>query len=168
MWHKWQGTPNGGWSGLGVRRRRAHGDVAVASNAEVASRYFAGGTDSNALWHDWQEQSHRGSRRRGRRRARCAPGEELGSRAHAHLNPEPGRRIDVRLQRDVVGRPYGLANADGWNDLDAAGGMMPAKGRMQPHRASAGLRAGLIDGLHGSCRAEPCARRRRRAWPRAG
>jgi hypothetical protein len=54
LWHNWQTTPNGVWSGwAGLEGMTITGDPVVASNADGRLEVFAVGADT-ALWHIWQ------------------------------------------------------------------------------------------------------------------
>jgi acylphosphatase len=53
LWHIWETTPNGGWSGWASLGGVITSEPTVARNADGRLEVFARGTD-NALWHIWQ------------------------------------------------------------------------------------------------------------------
>jgi hypothetical protein len=54
LWHIWQTTPNGTWSGWASLGGVLTSDPIVASNADGRLEVFVRGTD-NALWHIWEK-----------------------------------------------------------------------------------------------------------------
>ena len=53
LWHIWETTPNGGWSGWASLGGVITSEPTVGRNADGRLEVFARGTD-NALWHIWQ------------------------------------------------------------------------------------------------------------------
>lgn len=53
LWHTWQTTPNGGWSGWASLGGGILATPAIAANSDGRLEAFVQGTDG-ALWHNWQ------------------------------------------------------------------------------------------------------------------
>jgi hypothetical protein len=130
LWHIWETTPNGGWSGWAPLGGVITSEPTVARNADGRLEVFARGTD-NALWHIWQTAPSNG----------WSGWSSLGGVITSNVSIQ--RNADGRLEAFVRGTDHALWHiwqttpGGGWSGWSSLGGVItsdPAAGRDQDGR----------------------------------
>jgi hypothetical protein len=137
LWHTWQTTPNGGWSGWASLGGGILATPAIAANSDGRLEAFVQGTDG-ALWHNWQTTPN----------GAWSGWASLGGWL---ANPAVGRNHDGRLEVFGVGSDSAVYHiwqntpSGSWSGWSGMGGVArrPDRRRQQLGRPPRGVRAWL-------------------------
>lgn len=150
IWHKWQLSPGGGWSGWASLGGVLTSDPVVGTNSDGRIEVFALGTD-NAVWHIWQTAPNNGwsswaslggrfpagsmssVTRNGSGRLEVFHRGLDGAVYHTEqISSPPFWSVWQTLAGNILGNPSALTNADGRMEVVAQGSDSSLVHKWQP------------------------------------
>jgi hypothetical protein len=125
LWHIWETTPNGGWSGWASLGGVITSEPTVGRNADGRLEVFARGTD-NALWHIWQTAP-----RNGPWSGWASLGGVITSEPKLINDPDGRLEVFARGTDNALWHIWQTAPSNGWSAWGSLGGVITSNVSIQ-------------------------------------